>query len=79
MLSIRPECLRLSDYQAARNAIGGRLQDFVYLGEIAQYQINTSEGQEIRISELNPRSHHVALGADLFAVVDPEDVVILRS
>ena len=55
----------------------GRLQDRVYLGEMAQYQFNAGS-QTLKIYELNPRFVDAAEDRELYAAADREDVVVLR-
>jgi len=77
-LSLRPECLRLADYKGARNTISGTLDHYVYLGDTAQYLISAHEGQQVRITELNPQARPPEAESELFAVIDPEDTLMLR-
>jgi iron(III) transport system ATP-binding protein len=77
ILSIRPEAWRLSTTPQATNAVQGRLQDRVYLGEMAQYQFNAGP-QTLKIYELNPRFVDAAEDRELYAAADREDVVVLR-
>lgn len=77
-LSIRPECLSLDDTESDQNSIKGSLVESVYLGEIAQYSLET-DGEKIRISELNPRRVIRDSGQTFFAKADTEDVVILPA
>lgn len=77
-LSVRPECWTLQDRGADNNAVAGRIGDSVYLGEVAQYDF-ISGGQALKVYELNPR--HVSSSGDgqLFAHVEPRDVVVLTG
>jgi iron(III) transport system ATP-binding protein len=77
VLSIRPEAWRLSTTPQATNAVQGRLQDRVYLGEMAQYQFNVGP-QTLKIYELNPRFVDASEDRELYAGADREDVVVLR-
>lgn len=81
ILSIRPECLSLSEKGADFNAIPGSLVESVYLGEIAQYSLKTADSatKHIRISELNPRRVVRDSGQKFFATTSPDDVVILAE
>jgi iron(III) transport system ATP-binding protein len=78
-LSIRPECLSLTDHKADTNAIPGSLVESIYLGETAQYALKTdfAGSETIRISELNPRRVVRDSGQKFFATSSAEDVVIL--
>jgi iron(III) transport system ATP-binding protein len=76
-LSIRPESWRLATNADGRNAVSGRIRDRIYLGEMAQYSFETG-AQQLKIYELNPRYVDAAgTGRELFASVEPEDVVAL--
>ncbi len=76
-LSVRPEAWRFSEKAPPRNGVGGRIGSSIYLGEVAQYQFHTGP-LNLKIFELNPRLAARTSDRDLFAVADPEDVVILR-
>ncbi|MFT5413315.1 MAG: iron(III) transport system ATP-binding protein, partial [Verrucomicrobiales bacterium] len=77
-LSIRPEALTITSENPPLNTVAGTIVEATYLGEVAQYQIKTEDGSNIRISELNP-SELRENGEDLlYAAVEPKDVVILR-
>ncbi|MEX2581268.1 MAG: ABC transporter ATP-binding protein [Verrucomicrobiales bacterium] len=77
-LSIRPECLAISDAPGLPNEMSGRLTESVYLGEIAQYSLKMEGRDEpIRISELNPRRVIRDTGQALHASARTEDIVIL--
>ncbi|MEI8292894.1 MAG: ABC transporter ATP-binding protein [bacterium] len=76
-LSIRPESWSLRTTPAMVNAVKGRLGESVYLGEIAQYRLQTS-AQDMKIFELNPHVSARGQGRDFFAAANPEDVVVLK-
>jgi ABC-type Fe3+/spermidine/putrescine transport system ATPase subunit len=77
-LSIRPECLSLSATPPVQNGIAGTLVESVYLGEIAQYTLRPEGGgQDIHLSELNPRRVIRETGNAFHASTKPEDVVVL--
>lgn len=75
-VSIRPECWKLERVAPARNAVRGRIGQAVYLGELAQYEFE-SGGTKLKMLELNPRFAGPAARGELFASVEPEDVVVL--
>jgi iron(III) transport system ATP-binding protein len=77
-LSIRPECWSLEEKPGETNSISGRIGGSVYLGEVAQYEFLAGD-ENLKIYELNPR--HLGAGRDetLFAVVEPQDVVVLTA
>ncbi len=76
-LSIRPECWKLSRERAVFNAIPGRIGECLYLGELAQYEFLSGE-TALKIFEMNPRFVDSARG-ELFAAVEPTDVVVLTE
>ncbi len=75
-LSIRPECWKLGLDRQAVNAISGRLNERVYLGEMAQYRF-VNGPHALKIYELNPRFVELSAERELHAAVEPEDVVAL--
>ena len=77
-VSIRPECWKLGHEASGQNSVPGRIGESVYLGEVAQYAF-VSGGTTLKIFELNPRFVGHAARGDLFASVDPEDVVVLTA
>ncbi|MEO6003052.1 MAG: ABC transporter ATP-binding protein [Opitutus sp.] len=77
-VSIRPECWTLSREAAARNSVKGQIGEAVYLGEVAQYDFVTN-GVRLKIFELNPRFLGQSARGELFASVDPTDVVVLSD
>ena len=77
-LSIRPECWKLSRERAVQNAIPGRIGECLYLGELAQYEFVSGE-TKLKIFEMNPRFVESAARGELFAAVEPADVVVLTE
>jgi len=76
-LSIRPECWELSrERHSERNSVRGRIGNFVYLGEVAQYELIVRD-TPLKVFERNPRFVDGATRGEIFAAVDPEDVVVL--
>ncbi len=76
-LSIRPECWELHRNPESRNVVRGRIGESIYLGEVAQYQFHTNAGPALKIFERNPRFVEGASRGELYATVEPEDVVVL--
>jgi len=76
MLSIRPECWTLGPGPAGANCVRGEIGECVFLGEVAQVEFRAGGGS-FKIVEMNPRGAGAAGRGELFASVDPEDVVIL--
>lgn len=73
---IRPEAVRLVPRGTA-DAIESRVDEVVYLGEVAQLRLRTAEGAMLVASELNPGEH--AVGQTVAWKVAAEDVVVLRD
>jgi len=78
VLSIRPESWKLQTEKSPSNCIKGRIEDSIYLGEMAEYKF-VSGGEKLKIYELNPRFTAAGREKELYAVVDPRDVVVLRE
>ena len=77
-LSVRPECWRIELAKPAQNAAAGRIGESTYLGEVAQYQFQTSAAA-LKIFELNPDLTRRPQDRELYAAADPDDVVVLRK
>jgi iron(III) transport system ATP-binding protein len=77
-VSVRPESWVLCEEPEPANCLRGRIGESIYLGEVAQYQFFT-DGTKLKIFELNPRLSARTSARDLFAVAQPEDVVVLRK
>jgi len=78
-VSIRPECWELHRNAELRNVVKGRIGQATYLGEVAQYEFVTSNGTLLKIFERNPRFVDGASRGELYATVEPDDVVVLVS
>lgn len=77
LVSVRPECWRLARKQSGLNSARGRIAETFYLGEFAQHRFVSGES-EVRIYELNPRFVGSAAQGELWAEVDPDDVIVLK-
>jgi iron(III) transport system ATP-binding protein len=77
-VSVRPESWILSGQSEQTNCLQGRIGESIYLGEVAQYQFFT-DGNKLKIFELNPQLSARTSDRDLFAVAKVEDVVVLRK
>ena len=75
-LSIRPESWKLGVAADSVNGITGRIQDRVYLGEMAQYQF-AAGAHVLKIFELNPRYVELSPEREIHAAIEPEDAVAL--
>jgi len=79
-LSIRPECWRLEPEAPGTannpNQVSGQVGECIYLGESAQYVLETAAGT-LKIIETNPRFERLPHGSRLLAAARPDDVVIL--
>mgnify|MGYP002737568129 CR=1 FL=1 len=79
-VSIRPECWELHRDAEPRNFVKGRIGASIYLGEVAQYDFVTSNnGTKLKIFERNPRFVDGSARGELFAAVQPEDVIVLTA
>ncbi len=78
-VSIRPECWELHRTAKPSNVVRGRIGESVYLGDVAQYAFVTGSGTRLKIFERNPRFADAAERGELYATVEPEDVVVLRE
>ncbi|MFT3781169.1 MAG: ABC transporter ATP-binding protein [Nibricoccus sp.] len=77
-VSVRPECWKLGRATGGQNSVAGRIGEAVYLGEVAQYDfLASANGSSLKILELNPRYMGTAAGMELYAMAEPEDVVVL--
>lgn len=76
-VSIRPECWELHRDAETRNFARGRIGESTYLGEVAQYQFHSAAGPVLKIFERNPRFVEGSVRGELYATVEPEDVVVL--
>jgi iron(III) transport system ATP-binding protein len=76
-VSIRPECWELHRDPESRNVVRGRIGQSTYLGEVAQYEFITGNGTQLKIFERNPRFVDGASRGELYATVEPDDVVVL--
>lgn len=77
-VSIRPECWTLGHEVRGQNSVRGRIGESIYLGEVAQYAF-VSGTTVLKIFELNPRFVGHAARGELYASVDPTDVVVLSE
>ncbi len=78
-LSIRPESWRLEIYPEYKNCVSGQFRRAIYLGESAQYELESPTAGLIRLSEANPHVLHPTDDRIYNAVVNDEDVVMLRA
>ncbi len=78
LLSIRPECVRLSRTRASDAAFKVTAVQSSYLGELCEHELSY-QGLTLRAYELNPQSPraHTA-GSELWADVNACDVVLLE-
>lgn len=75
---IRPESWRLEIYPEYKNCVSGRFRRAIYLGDTAQYELETENVGIIRLAESNPRTLHAIDGRLCHAVAHDDDVVLLR-
>ncbi len=78
LLSIRPECLRLSSVRGGSSGFEVAAVQSSYLGELCEHTL-ACHGLTLRAYELNPQSPRAhAAGNRLWADVSPHDVVLLE-
>ena len=76
LLSIRPEAWRFSREAQPANSVPGRIEEALYLGEMAQYRVAAPQcGAALKAYEMNPRL--AAAGSACVLSVAAEDVVVL--
>ncbi len=86
--SIRPEALHITPASAHDpdnpdsndhhpNAWRGKVQQTIYLGEVAQHVVALPGNQSIKVFELNPRN--IQEGQDVDVTIDAQDVVVLED
>jgi iron(III) transport system ATP-binding protein len=76
LLSIRPECVRLSATRGSDRAFQVTATSRSYLGELCEHELS-HQGLTLRAYELNPQSLSRGTG-ELWAEVSPDDVVLLE-
>ena len=77
-LSIRPECVRLSDAPESAASFRVVVKRCSYLGELSEHELSHEE-LTLRAYELNPQRRITReTGAEAWASVSPEDVVLLE-
>jgi iron(III) transport system ATP-binding protein len=75
----RPVCRLVANFigeAPPRNSVKGRIGTAVYLGDVAQYDF-VAGGETLKILELNPQFIDPMARGEVFASVEPEDVVVL--
>jgi iron(III) transport system ATP-binding protein len=78
LLSIRPECVKLSATREGENDFSVTAMQTSYLGELCEHQLS-HRGLTLRAYELNPLSPDAhGSGPELWARVSPNDVVLLE-
>ena len=81
-IMLRPEKLRLSAEAGSGEALVGRIESAVYLGESTQWLIEIDGGRKLTVLEQNRRRTQSAqdrIGEKGFVTWDPESAVVLRS
>jgi iron(III) transport system ATP-binding protein len=78
LLSIRPECIRLSSTRDGESWFKVTAVQSSYLGELCEHELSY-QGLTLRAYELNPQSLRAhSAGSELWADVSPLDVVLLE-
>lgn len=75
-LCIRPEVLRIMEMDPGENSIPGKIGESVYFGEVAHHDFLVT-GENLRVSELNPKYRVGSRREELFLYADSEDVIVL--
>jgi ABC-type Fe3+/spermidine/putrescine transport system ATPase subunit len=78
-LSIRPESWSIVPFKEIRNSVQGTIERAIYLGDMAQYEIDVPQHGRLRLGQTNPRLLLPMDGSVYAVAVDPDDVVILRK
>lgn len=82
-ICLRPEAVRLGTMPMEENGFTAEIEDSVYFGEVAHYQLKggdaDGEAVHLRVSELNPRHAEGAGGDRVHCWAEPEDVVVLPA
>lgn len=78
LLSIRPECIRLTAERGSDAAFAVRVERSNYLGELCEHEL-THETTSLRAYELNPQRLSGIVGSQLWAEINPQDVVLLEA
>jgi iron(III) transport system ATP-binding protein len=77
LLSIRPECLRVSSERPGPHAFAAKLESTSYLGELCELRLACGT-LELRAYQLNPlHPEPFTPGHELWVEVQPSDVVVL--
>jgi iron(III) transport system ATP-binding protein len=76
--SLRPESIAVHETPASINGFSGTCVETIYLGEVAQHQVQVSDNLILRVTEVNP-SHVGKIGDAMHLSISPEDVVPLSK
>ncbi|MFQ6048701.1 MAG: ABC transporter ATP-binding protein [Phycisphaerae bacterium] len=81
-VSIRPEAVRFAGGPSAEvgfNRFVGTLAETVYLGEVAQHEVQVAETVSIKVLQLHPKTLPAAPGEPVQIEFDPAETVILTE
>ncbi len=81
-ISVRPEAIRLDCSEPGRdgmNRLEGTLVDTVYLGEIAQYEVEIPGGATVKALQQNPRFAPPEPGRKVTLEFDPTEAIVLMA
>jgi len=78
LLSIRPECVRLSEARPSNAAFWVQVNHSNYLGELCEHELTHGE-LSLRAYEINPPSPSSRAGRELWAEISARDVVLLEA
>ena len=76
--SIRPEAIVVQQSPASSNGFSGTCVETIYLGEVAQHQVQIADDLILRVTEVNP-SHVGKIGDAMHLSIEPKDVIPLSS
>jgi len=74
VVSVRPEALKVVD---GEGTLSGRIVETVYLGDVIQYRVATTNGMEFQVAEMNPHVVRQPGDATVGVMVAPDDVVVM--
>jgi putative spermidine/putrescine transport system ATP-binding protein len=78
LLSLRPEALRLTDDgEASADRFSGCIDNTIYLGATAQYELRLHDRLALKITQMNPTALLEPSGTTVTATVRIDDVVML--
>ncbi len=77
-LSIRPESIHIERNASSENCFRGRIKETLYYGELGQYNF-LSDDVSLKVFEINPRYYGISPELELYACVEPGEVIVLKK